>query len=334
MTAQESQLPAGSAGSPSWLSLAQNVFNDVAVRWDTSTCGGGLHWQIFEFNNGYNYKNSISAGAFFQLASRLARYTGNATYSEWAERAYSWTAGEGLIDNGYNVYDGASVTVNCTEISRIQLSYVSGTFITGAAHMYNTTNGSQIWKTRLDGLVNQTLSVFFESNNDVLSEVSCEPKTCSTNMSTFKGLLAAWLATTTQMAPYTNKSIMEKLKSTAKVAAAQCNGGASGTSCGLTWREGVTNSDGLTGLGQELSALNVVQALLIGNATAPATAATGSGTSSTGNGTSTGSGTSSQTSSGPSSTGTSKSSATSRFDAAAVWVFTVVGGAIVFATYL
>ncbi|ODQ76852.1 hypothetical protein LIPSTDRAFT_102095 [Lipomyces starkeyi NRRL Y-11557] len=38
----------------------------MAGRWDTSTCNGGLRWQIFESNSGYDYKNTISnAGLFY-----------------------------------------------------------------------------------------------------------------------------------------------------------------------------------------------------------------------------------------------------------------------------
>jgi mannan endo-1,6-alpha-mannosidase len=64
---------------PQWLALAQAVFNSQALRWDTSTCGGGLRWQIYTFNNGYNYKNSISNGCFFNIAARLGAYTKNET---------------------------------------------------------------------------------------------------------------------------------------------------------------------------------------------------------------------------------------------------------------
>jgi len=64
---------------PQWLTLAQAVFNEQAARWDTSTCAGGLRWQIYEFNTGYTYKNTISNGLSFSLGARLARYTGNTT---------------------------------------------------------------------------------------------------------------------------------------------------------------------------------------------------------------------------------------------------------------
>jgi mannan endo-1,6-alpha-mannosidase len=71
MSAAETNFQNPPAGQPQWLALAQAVFNTQATRWDTTTCGGGLRWQIFTFNQGYNYKNSISNGIFFNLGARL-----------------------------------------------------------------------------------------------------------------------------------------------------------------------------------------------------------------------------------------------------------------------
>lgn len=51
MSAAELNFPAPTNGYPSWLAMAQAVFNEQAGRWDMS-CGGGLRWQIFAFNNG------------------------------------------------------------------------------------------------------------------------------------------------------------------------------------------------------------------------------------------------------------------------------------------
>jgi mannan endo-1,6-alpha-mannosidase len=45
MTAAEYNLPACSSG-PSWSQLASNVYNEVAARWNNSSCGGGLHWCV------------------------------------------------------------------------------------------------------------------------------------------------------------------------------------------------------------------------------------------------------------------------------------------------
>jgi mannan endo-1,6-alpha-mannosidase len=80
MSAAELNFPNPPKGKPSWLSLAQAVFNNHVSRWDMSSCGGGLRWQIYITNPGYDYKNTISNGAFFQLGARLARYTGKNNY--------------------------------------------------------------------------------------------------------------------------------------------------------------------------------------------------------------------------------------------------------------
>lgn len=121
---------------PSWLSLAQATFNLQANRWDPEHCGGGLRWQIFPLNKGFDYKNSISNGGFFQLAARLARYTGNDTYAQWADKTWDWMHTTPLFTENYDIYDGVKIQ-NCSFPFPIQWSYNVGTFLMGAANMYN-----------------------------------------------------------------------------------------------------------------------------------------------------------------------------------------------------
>jgi len=52
------------------------------------------------------YKNSISNGAFFQISARLARFTGNQTYVDWAEKIWDWVEEIGLMSSTYDIYDG------------------------------------------------------------------------------------------------------------------------------------------------------------------------------------------------------------------------------------
>lgn len=137
MSAAEHNYPNPPADQPQWLALAQAVFNSQAFVWDTATCGGGLKWQKYTFNNGYNYKNSISNGAFFNLGARLAKYTNNQTYADWAEKAWDWTAAVKLLTPDYRVFDGTDDTKNCTTINRGQWSYNVAIFLFGAANMYN-----------------------------------------------------------------------------------------------------------------------------------------------------------------------------------------------------
>jgi mannan endo-1,6-alpha-mannosidase len=143
LTAAERSFPPISSNSnESYLSLAEAVFEDQVARWDDKTCGGGLRWQIFTFNNGYEYKNSLSNGQFLALSARLARYTGNKTYSDWAEKAYTWSTTVGLVSSQGNVYDGTSATLNCSTANHIQWTSSAGTYLYGSAVMYNIVSPS------------------------------------------------------------------------------------------------------------------------------------------------------------------------------------------------
>lgn len=139
MSAAETNFQNPPKDSPQWLALAQGVFNTQAIQYDVEplTCGGGLRWQIFRFNAGYNYKNAISNGCFFNLGARLARYTKNETYLDWAEKTYQWCEDIGLITADYAIFDGTDENKNCSDFDHNRWSYNVGVFLLGAANMYN-----------------------------------------------------------------------------------------------------------------------------------------------------------------------------------------------------
>jgi len=130
-----------------------------------------------------------------------------------------------------------------------------------------------VWKTRVDGFV-AGLPVFFK--NDVMYEVECEPNNnCNNDQQSFKAYLTRWMAATTLLAPWTYDTIMNTyLIPSAQAAAAQCDGGTSGTVCGMHWTNGATY-DGMYGPGEQMAALQVMGALLINGKKAPYTANTG-----------------------------------------------------------
>lgn len=276
MSAAEMNYPDPPADQPSWLSLAQAVFNEQAARWETTTCGGGLRWQIYLTNNGYNYKNTISNGGFFQLAARLARYTNNATYADWAEKTWDWMQGSVLMDKNYNIYDGTQMANNCTIPSKIQWTYNAGTMLMGAANMYNHTNGNSTWRQRTQDILEAT-AVFFpkQFGGNIMEEVACEPQsTCNYDQPSFKAYLSRWMAASVQIAPFTETFIMPKLKASAMGAAAQCSGAPrGGTTCGRRWMN--KTWDNKQGVGEEMSALSVIQANLIQKVPGPVTMAKG-----------------------------------------------------------
>jgi len=136
MQATERNFTNPPANKPQWLTVVQTVFNLQTTRWDALTCNGGLRWQIFAWNNGINYKNTVSNGCLFQLAARLARYTGNTTYNDWADKVWDWSYSSGLITPDYRFFDGLDIAANCT-VNHNQWSYNAGLYLAGAAAMYN-----------------------------------------------------------------------------------------------------------------------------------------------------------------------------------------------------
>ena len=96
-----------------------------------------MRWQAHSYLTGYDYKNSIANGCYFNIGARLARYTNNDTYAQLAVKSFDWVRAVGLMDSDYKVYDGAHIGTNCTDINKVQFSYNAAVFLLGAANMYN-----------------------------------------------------------------------------------------------------------------------------------------------------------------------------------------------------
>ena len=138
MDAAELAFSNPSSDYPSWVALAQAVWNTQIARWETSTCGGGLRWQIYQFNAGYLYKNTIATGGLFQLSARLYRYTGNQTYADWAEKTFNWMYNSPIMAKDLTkVWDGTSMANNCSDATQVYWTYNVGTILMGSAYMYN-----------------------------------------------------------------------------------------------------------------------------------------------------------------------------------------------------
>ncbi|EMF13272.1 glycoside hydrolase family 76 protein [Sphaerulina musiva SO2202] len=262
--------PAGQRVSR-WIDLAIAVWNTQVARWNTTNCGGGLKWQIFQSNKGYDYRNSISNGAFLQISARLARFTGNKTYVDWAERTWDWMDGVGLISSNYQVFDGSDDTINCTQLDHTQWTYNPAVLLYGTSIMANFTN-EQVWKDRTEGLLTSIENTFFlpggdiNNSTDVMYEASCEPfGTCNNDQYSFKAYLARWLSKSAVVYPSIADNIAKRLRASAIAAGKSCSGPSQTQSCGQKWYTG--GYDGSFGVGQQMSALETVQSLLLLNQT-------------------------------------------------------------------
>ncbi|OHF02891.1 glycosyl hydrolase family 76 [Colletotrichum orchidophilum] len=256
MLAAENKFPDPPEDKPQWLALAQAVWTTQAdpERHD-ETCGGGMRWQVPRTNVGYDYKNTISNGCFFNIGARLARYTGNDTYARYAEETWNWLWAVNYIDHeNWRVYDGGHVPENCTNIFKATFSYNIGVLMQGCAFMANHAT-----------LANRALEDFFADG--AAYEIPCEFETgrCSQDMLSFKGYLHRWMTVVTQLVPSTRDLILPVLRNSSLSAIKQCTGGASGRVCGFYWTRGEFIDpavDKTSGAGEAMNVLAAVQSLL------------------------------------------------------------------------
>ncbi|ETS78390.1 hypothetical protein PFICI_10452 [Pestalotiopsis fici W106-1] len=286
-----------------WPILAQNVFTEQSfterrVSDDNTACDGALRWQIFTFNSGYDYVNSIANGLYFSTGAQLAWLNDNKTASDEAIKTYDLLTDIGLVTDDFDVYDGVQVT-GCDSVNKVQFSYAAATLLQGAAYTYNYT-GDETWKNRIDGYLDNILETFFQDG--VAIEPACESsESCNTDMYFFKGILHRSLAWTMKMAPYTADTILPVLKTSAAAAVSTCTGGDNGRMCGFTWSNGTFD---ISNAGAQSSVLGaLVSVLEFTNVASTGSSASGSGSSGSGS-SSTGSSSSNTTNTDDKSMGT------------------------------
>ncbi|WPG98652.1 glycoside hydrolase [Acrodontium crateriforme] len=277
LSAAELGFPNPPASQPQYIAAAQGAFNTMVARWDNTTCNGGLHWQFNEFHSGYNYKSSIANGGLFTIGARLWAYTQNETYYDWANKVYDWLDSVGAIGPDGQIFDGVDSASDCKGKVYTQWTYNAGVFLHGAAAMYAHTTGAEQdkWRARIELILNQALSKFFEDpQNKTMAEMACEHNKpgqgyCDADQLSFKTYLGRSFGFIALLAPWTYNLTAPYLQVTAQSAAQSCSGGSDGVTCGTKWW--VDGWDGEWGLGQQMCALEVILPNLVSNVKAPFT---------------------------------------------------------------
>ncbi|VVT50452.1 uncharacterized protein SAPINGB_P002768 [Magnusiomyces paraingens] len=258
MSAAERGFQAPYDGQPSWSERVENIVKSMISRWDTDNCGGGLRWQIYPWNNGYDYKNTVANGCLFHLSARLSRFNGDNTYIEWAEKTWDWMVDHNYIvtnTSAYKIMDGATIDSNCMKISPEQWTYNAGLMLSGAAYLYDHTKDSK-WLDRAQAIWNGS-KIFFKSNT-YMYEASCQiSNRCNNDQRSFKAYFSRFLGLTSDLLPEISDDIMNYLRGTVPGVLSSCTGGSDGHTCGLDWSAG--KWDGFYGLGEQMSALETIQ---------------------------------------------------------------------------
>lgn len=127
------------SGDQQYLSVAQSIFEDMALGWDVTTCGGGIWW-----NKDRKYKNAIANELFLSVAARLANHMTRplqkAHYLNWAEMEWQWFNRSGMINQDHLINDGlnSSDPSHCINNGKPVWSYNQGVVLTGLVELRRT----------------------------------------------------------------------------------------------------------------------------------------------------------------------------------------------------
>jgi mannan endo-1,6-alpha-mannosidase len=125
---------------------------------------------------------------------------------------------------------------------------------------------------RTNGLLAATSTFIspYKNGSGILFEAQCElDYSCDVDQLSMKAYLARWLAGTSQLAPWTAGRIGNLLRTSAQGAASSCTGPPDGNTCGVRWY--TQGFDNRTGVGQQLSAMEVMYSLLVNETSPPIT---------------------------------------------------------------
>ena len=134
--------------------------------------------------------------------------------------------------------------------------------------MYNLTNGDSKWRDRTEGILHGSSVFATEINVHILVE-HCDtpgtpgpgkPSICTLDERAYKGIHSRCLGGTTVIAPFTTELIHAELNNSAIAAAAKCND--DGTVCASNWHSPDEDMSPDRGVGELISALEIIQANL------------------------------------------------------------------------
>lgn len=211
------------------------------------------------------YKNTPSNGGFFAIAARLARFTANDTYVDWAEKMWDWLEEVTLIEKdavnatALQVYDGIQDD-GCVR-SQNRFTYNNGMMILGCAYLYDHVSllpiprspshikadmydqtKNQTWADRALAIVEGMSNAYLVKENEtdlnngaltgdhwILSETICEYNDkCNYDQPSFKAYVLRWLTVSTQLVPSLRDNVSKIMAAAVKGAARQCIGQAPG----------------------------------------------------------------------------------------------------------
>ncbi|KAI0912546.1 putative glycosyl hydrolase [Ustulina deusta] len=178
-------------GNSTYLDFAKEDEAYMYDYWNTTTCGGGLIWNIPSMT----YHNAISNELYLELTATLHNLIpGDTYYLNQALKEWAWFNATGMINNEGLVNDGLTEDSSCVNNGQPVWSYNQGVILAGLVQLSTATGDASYIETArsiADAVVNDASL----SPNSILTESACATANdCEPNGTAFKGIFMRGLA--------------------------------------------------------------------------------------------------------------------------------------------
>ncbi|KAI1171525.1 glycoside hydrolase family 76 protein [Nemania sp. FL0916] len=179
------------SGNSTYLDLAKEDEAYMYSYWNTTTCDGGLIWNI----PNRTYHNAISNELYLELTATLHNLIpGDTYYLGQAMQEWEWFNATGMINSEGLINDGLTEDSSCVNNGQPVWSYNQGVILAGLVQLSTATGDASYLNTAqkiADAVVNDASL----SPNGILTESACATADeCEPNGTAFKGIFMRGLA--------------------------------------------------------------------------------------------------------------------------------------------
>jgi predicted alpha-1,6-mannanase (GH76 family) len=152
--------------------------------WNTTTCGGGLIWDV----KTRSYHNAISNELYLELAASLHNLIpGDTLYLNRSLAAWQWFNSSGMINPQNLVNDGLTQDATCKNNGQNTWTYNQGVILGGLTQLYLATGNASLLETACS-IADAVISDSALSPNGILTEFYPPMEPVEPDSPAFKGI--------------------------------------------------------------------------------------------------------------------------------------------------
>ncbi|KAI1131461.1 glycoside hydrolase family 76 protein [Nemania abortiva] len=174
-----------------YLDLAKEDEAYMYDYWNTTTCNGGLIWNI----PNRTYHNAISNELYLELTATLHNLIpGDTYYLNQALKEWDWFKATGMINSEDLINDGLTDDASCVNNGQPVWTYNQGVVLAGLVQLSAAT-GNTFYIDTARGIADAVVNDASLSPNGILTEDACATADdCEPNGTAFKGIFMRGLA--------------------------------------------------------------------------------------------------------------------------------------------